>query len=217
MIQCSLSYLTNFNLSGLYDHIKHCFSFDELWGSINLRKITLDTIILTNKHIKPAFPKPAVNDAFDAAYKIFYAVMLETNIGKRLQDTVVSISLNQMGTLAFESTGPCYKYLEIYPAPAEHNILLDMTENLGGTYFFYVSYPGEHVICMYSNSTAWFSGAQLRVHLDMQVGKHAIDYASVAQREKLNELQLRIRQLLDQVEQRTKLSTLSGGEIPSYQ
>lgn len=23
--------------------------------------------------------------------------------------------------------------------------------------------PGEHVICMYSNSTAWFSGSQLRV------------------------------------------------------
>lgn len=23
--------------------------------------------------------------------------------------------------------------------------------------------PGEHVICMYSNSTSWFSGSQLRV------------------------------------------------------
>lgn len=52
--------------------------------------------------------------------------------------------------------------------------------------------PGEHVICMYSNSTAWFSGSQvkisprvnitnldflfailkLRVHLDIQVGEH---------------------------------------------
>ncbi|KAI9578846.1 hypothetical protein GQX74_009664 [Glossina fuscipes] len=159
----------NFNLSGLYGHIKHCFSFDELCGSINLRKITL-------------------------------------------------------GTLAFESTGPCYKYLEIYPAPAEDNILLDMTENVKSIrnsnsegISFTSHTPGENVICMYSNSTAWFSGAQLRVHLDMQVGEHAIDYASVAQREKLNELQLRIRQLLDQVEQITKLSTLSGGEIPSYQ
>lgn len=57
---------------------------------------------------------------------------------------------------------------------------------------------------MYSNSTAWFSGSQLRVHLDIQVGEHAIDYANVAQKEKLTELQLRIRQLLDQVEQITK-------------
>jgi len=64
--------------------------------------------------------------------------------------------------------------------------------------------PGEHVICMYSNSTAWFSGSQLRVHLDIQVGEHAIDYANIAQKEKLTELQLRIRQLLDQVEQITK-------------
>lgn len=100
--------------------------------------------------------------------------------------------------------------------------------------------PGEHVICLYSNSTAWFSGTQLvrqlynmyivctiiivhnyrerkkyqrhlalifhlqRVHLDIQVGEHAIDYANVAQKEKLSELQLRIRQLLDQVGQITK-------------
>jgi hypothetical protein len=31
------------------------------------------------------------------------------------------------------------------------------------------------------------------------VGEHAIDYAHVAQKEKLSELQLRVRQLLDQV------------------
>lgn len=64
--------------------------------------------------------------------------------------------------------------------------------------------PGEHIICLYSNSTAWFSGTQLRVHLDIQVGEHAIDYANVAQKEKLSELQLRIHQLLEQVEQITK-------------
>ena len=43
-----------------------------------------------------------------------------------------------------------------------------------------------------------------RVHLDIQVGEHAIDYANVAQKEKLTELQLRIKQLLDQVVQITK-------------
>lgn len=40
-----------------------------------------------------------------------------------------------------------------------------------------------------------------RVHLDIQVGDHAIDYQDVASKEKLTELQLRVRQLLDQVEQ----------------
>ncbi|KAK5650514.1 hypothetical protein RI129_001543 [Pyrocoelia pectoralis] len=64
--------------------------------------------------------------------------------------------------------------------------------------------PGEHVICMFSNSTAWFSGSQLRVHLDIQVGEHTINYGDVVQKEKLSELQLRIRQLLDQVDQISK-------------
>ena len=36
------------------------------------------------------------------------------------------------------------------------------------------------------------------------MGEHAINYADVAQKEKLSELQLRVRQLLDQVEQITK-------------
>ncbi|BET01911.1 Hypothetical Protein NTJ_14729 [Nesidiocoris tenuis] len=64
--------------------------------------------------------------------------------------------------------------------------------------------PGEHVICLYSNSTKWIGGTQLRVHLNIQVGEHTIDYANVAQKEKLSNLQLRIRQLLDQVDSITK-------------
>ena len=73
-----------------------------------------------------------------------------------------------------------------------------------GRFSFTSHVPGEHVICLYSNSSRWFAGGQLRVHLDIQVGEHAIDYSSIAQKEKLSELQLRVRQLLDQVEQITK-------------
>ena len=43
-----------------------------------------------------------------------------------------------------------------------------------------------------------------RVHLDIQVGEHAVDYQQIQAKDKLSELQLRIRQLLDQVEQITK-------------
>lgn len=43
-----------------------------------------------------------------------------------------------------------------------------------------------------------------RVHLDISVGEHAVDYQQVQAKDKLSELQLRIRQLLDQVEQITK-------------
>ena len=43
-----------------------------------------------------------------------------------------------------------------------------------------------------------------RVHLDISIGENAVDYAQIAAKEKLSELQLRIRQLLDQIEQITK-------------
>lgn len=76
--------------------------------------------------------------------------------------------------------------------------------------------PGEHVICMYSNSSAWFSGSQLRVHLDIQVGEHAVNYGEVVQKEKLSELQLRVRQLLDQVEQITKEQNYQRVIISSF-
>lgn len=86
----------------------------------------------------------------------------------------------------------------------EDKVLLSKVYSSEGRFTFTSHMPGEHVICLYSNTTKWFSGTQLRVHLDIQVGEHAIDYQNVAQKEKLTELQLRIRQLLDQVEQITK-------------
>ncbi|XP_067938373.1 transmembrane emp24 domain-containing protein eca-like [Watersipora subatra] len=70
-----------------------------------------------------------------------------------------------------------------------------------GRFTFTSHTPGEHQICLHSNSTAWFGGGKLRVHLDIQVGDHAIDYQDIANKEKLTELQLRVRQLLDQVDQ----------------
>ena len=43
-----------------------------------------------------------------------------------------------------------------------------------------------------------------RVHLDIHVGEQTMDYAGIAQKEKLTELQLRVRQLLAQVDQINK-------------
>ncbi|NWH42284.1 TMED4 protein, partial [Chloropsis hardwickii] len=62
---------------------------------------------------------------------------------------------------------------------------------------------GGHQICLHSNSTrmALFAGGKLRVHLDIQVGEHTNNYPEIAAKDKLTELQLRARQLLDQVEQ----------------
>jgi len=75
-----------------------------------------------------------------------------------------------------------------------------------GRFTFTSHLPGEHRVCLSSNSTAWslFAGGKLRVHLEVLVGEHANDYAEIAAKDKLSELQLRIRQLLDQVDQITK-------------
>lgn len=51
--------------------------------------------------------------------------------------------------------------------------------------------------------------------MDIQVGEHAIDYAQVAQKEKMTELQLRIRQLLNQVDQITKEQNYQRVSPPS--
>ena len=40
--------------------------------------------------------------------------------------------------------------------------------------------------------------------MDLQIGEQAVNYPEVAAREKLGELHLRIRQLLDQIDQITK-------------
>lgn len=86
----------------------------------------------------------------------------------------------------------------------DEKLILSRMYSSEGRFTFTSHTPGEHVVCLYSNTTKWFSGSQLRVHFDILVGEHAIDYVNVAKAEKLTELQLRVRQLLDQVEQITK-------------
>ncbi|KAM7533221.1 hypothetical protein Aperf_G00000126774 [Anoplocephala perfoliata] len=57
---------------------------------------------------------------------------------------------------------------------------------------------GEHSICLSTSASSW-SKSLLRITLDIAVGEHAMDYKEIASKEKLNDIQLRIRQLLDQV------------------
>ncbi|KAK3696884.1 hypothetical protein QZH41_013732, partial [Actinostola sp. cb2023] len=85
-------------------------------------------------------------------------------------------------------------------------IILSKYYSSEGRFTFTSHAPGEHLICLHSNSTRWslWAGGRLRIHLDIQVGEHANDYAQIAAKDKLTELQLRIRQLLDQVEQISK-------------
>ncbi|XP_013096606.1 transmembrane emp24 domain-containing protein eca-like isoform X2 [Biomphalaria glabrata] len=86
----------------------------------------------------------------------------------------------------------------------DDRIVLSRTYAAEGRFTFTSHSAGEHIICLNSNSSAWFNAGQLRVHLDINVGEHAVDYQQVQAKDKLTELQLRVRQLLDQVEQITK-------------
>eukprot|EP00126_Sphaerothecum_destruens_P007792 Sdes_comp19989_c0_seq2m12609 len=69
-----------------------------------------------------------------------------------------------------------------------------------GKFMFMSDLPGEHIICLSTNTTRWFGARYLRIHLEISVGEGANDYEQIRQEEKLSEIQLRIRQLLDQVD-----------------
>ncbi|CAF1902672.1 unnamed protein product [Rotaria magnacalcarata] len=86
----------------------------------------------------------------------------------------------------------------------DDKIILSKLYTSEGRFTFTSHIPGEHIVCLYSNSSSWFGKQKLRVHLDIDIGEHAIDYQQIGAREKLTELQLRVRQLLDQVSQITK-------------
>lgn len=86
----------------------------------------------------------------------------------------------------------------------EDKVILSKMYGAEGRFSFTSQTPGEHVICIRSNSSAWFGGVNMRIHLSFDIGEHAVDYGEVAAKEKLTELQLRVRQLLDQVEQINK-------------
>ncbi|KAG2455280.1 TMED9 protein, partial [Polypterus senegalus] len=85
----------------------------------------------------------------------------------------------------------------------DDKVILSRQYGSEGRFTFTSHTPGEHQICLHSNSSkfALFAGGMLRVHLDIQVGEHATNYAEIAAKDKLTELQLRVRQLIEQVEQ----------------
>ncbi|XP_078535138.1 transmembrane emp24 domain-containing protein 11-like [Lissotriton helveticus] len=62
---------------------------------------------------------------------------------------------------------------------------------------------GEHTICMQSNSTRLmvFGGSRLRIHLDIQIGKHLLDETADLAKDKVNEVTLRLEHLSEQVHQ----------------
>ncbi|EDV22884.1 uncharacterized protein TRIADDRAFT_38009 [Trichoplax adhaerens] len=105
------------------------------------------------------------------------------------------------------------KYLEDSPGIGIHvdvkdpskKMLLNKFYEAKGRITFTSHTSGEHVICLYSNSSrGWFNSGKLRVHLAMSIGEHANDYGNMAEKQKLSDLQIRLRQLIDQTDQIAK-------------
>ncbi|KAF7258080.1 hypothetical protein EG68_04513 [Paragonimus skrjabini miyazakii] len=69
-----------------------------------------------------------------------------------------------------------------------------------GQFVFTSHKGGEYRICVSSDPASWLGSRRLRVHLDIWTADHAINYGEVASRDRLNDLQLRVRQLSDQVQ-----------------
>uniref|UniRef100_A0A2K5LT02 GOLD domain-containing protein n=4 Tax=Cercopithecinae TaxID=9528 RepID=A0A2K5LT02_CERAT len=75
-----------------------------------------------------------------------------------------------------------------------------------GTFYFTSHSPGEHIICLESNSTRLvsFGGNRLRIHLDIRVGEHDLDAAIAQAKDKVNELTFKLEYLIEQIGQIVK-------------
>ncbi|KAJ4946148.1 hypothetical protein JOQ06_023818 [Pogonophryne albipinna] len=83
----------------------------------------------------------------------------------------------------------------------DDKVILSRQYGSEGRFTFTSHTPGEHQICLHSNSSkfALFAGGMLAVHLDLRAAQRTNNYAEIAAREKLTDMQLRVRQLIEQV------------------
>ncbi|XP_043368622.1 transmembrane emp24 domain-containing protein 11-like isoform X2 [Dermochelys coriacea] len=82
-----------------------------------------------------------------------------------------------------------------------YKLLLSKLYGPQGTFSFTSHLPGEHNICLQSNSTKLisFGGSKLRIHLDIRVGEHFLDEAIAQAKDKVNEVNFRLGHLIEQI------------------
>uniref|UniRef100_A0A8I3W246 GOLD domain-containing protein n=1 Tax=Callithrix jacchus TaxID=9483 RepID=A0A8I3W246_CALJA len=85
-----------------------------------------------------------------------------------------------------------------------------------GTFHFTSHSPGEHIICLESNSTKLvsFGGSRLRIHLDIRVGEHDLDAAIAQAKDKVNELTFELEHLIEQIKQIIKEQNYQRVSLP---
>ncbi|GAA6232010.1 transmembrane emp24 domain-containing protein 9-like [Lates japonicus] len=85
---------------------------------------------------------------------------------------------------------------------ADDELVLSRLFGSDGKFIFTSRKAGGHQVCLRCNSDLPLStGRMLTVHLDIKVGERTNNYTKIAAEDKLTKLQLRIRQLAEQVQQ----------------
>ncbi|XP_035231900.1 transmembrane emp24 domain-containing protein 9-like isoform X2 [Stegodyphus dumicola] len=82
---------------------------------------------------------------------------------------------------------------------------------LEGVFSFTSHNPGSYLICLKpeENNYSW---NKLKIHFALQVGERAINYTAVAQKEKLSEIELKFKQLIEKVSEVSKEQEYQRGE-----
>uniref|UniRef100_A0A667GQ17 GOLD domain-containing protein n=1 Tax=Lynx canadensis TaxID=61383 RepID=A0A667GQ17_LYNCA len=95
-------------------------------------------------------------------------------------------------------------------------VLLSKLYGPQGTFYFTSHSPGEHIICLESNSTRLvsFGGSKLRIHLEIRVGQHDLDAAAAQAKDKVNEVSFKLERLIEQIEQIVKEQNYQRVSLP---
>ena len=87
------------------------------------------------------------------------------------------------------------------------NVVLTKALEPAGRFALTSAVGGEYQLCFASNASRWGGGggaSKLRFDLALDVGETGIDYAEVAKREHLSELEVEVRRLNDKLKDLTK-------------
>ncbi|KNC84650.1 hypothetical protein SARC_03141 [Sphaeroforma arctica JP610] len=88
--------------------------------------------------------------------------------------------------------------------PDGEKIMDKVVQNSPEKFAFTTVVPGEHYVCL-SADAGWIGrGAAIKVYFDVVMGEGANDYDEIRRKDKLDDIQLRVRQLLDQINQISK-------------
>ncbi|XP_020847954.2 transmembrane emp24 domain-containing protein 11-like [Phascolarctos cinereus] len=97
------------------------------------------------------------------------------------------------------------KGLGLFVTVTTHNdeVLLSRLYGSQGAFTFTSYSPGEHIICLKSNSTNLisFGGSKLRIHLGIRVGEHDLHAAIAQAKDKVNKVSSRLEHLTEEIEQ----------------